>query len=373
MNDRDTTIALLGIGTALPPHRLVQEEVVQRLVEALTLADHAQSARWARRIFRQCGVETRYTCEANLLESASGSRYALGTPKELIPGTGERMALYKQHAVPLALEASRRALRDAGVEPAEVTHLMTVSCTGMFLPGLDVTVAKELDLSPVVKRMPHTFMGCAAGMSAIRHAREVVEANPDAKVLIACVELCTIHMQPSGDKEDLFGAAFFGDGASACVVGKTDFRRRGAFALGESRAVMLPDSMDEMVWDIGDNGFLLHLSPRIPELIGAYVPPEIETLLSGERASIWAIHPGGRGIIDALQSIYELTDAQTAASRTILRDYGNMSSATILFVLDEMRRELEGRAAQQREDGIALAFGPGLVAELIRIVWMPAL
>jgi predicted naringenin-chalcone synthase len=389
------TIAILGIGTAVPPYRIIQRDVAERMAAALH--EFPDSMRWARRIFKQCGVDTRYTCEPELLQPGDACRYMPGRSGVQAPGTAERMRMYKRESVPLAVEAARRALSDAEAEAADITHLITVSCTGQFLPGLDAVVAGQLGLSPEADRIPLQFVGCAAGLKAVGTASRLVSADRGAKVLVVCVELCTLHIQPSSEREALFGASFFGDGASACVVGTADRQRSGVFALGRDRSVLLPEGADAMVWEVGDYGFELYLSPDIPKLLGKHIPAEIHRLLEyGNRdhgdqvrgnlergqpqqpgikpghalPQLWAIHPGGRGIIDQLQALFGLTEEQTRFSRSVLRDYGNMSSATILFVLAEMRQALR-QSGSDAADGVAVAFGPGLTAEMLRIRYVP--
>ena len=362
-------LSVLGIGTAVPRYRLDQQEVLARLSEGMR--EEPGAARWARRVFAQCGVTTRYTCVPDLLEPADRCRYVSAAPRADTPATSERMAAYRRESVPLAAEASRKALADSRTRPGEITHLIAASCTGLFLPGLDAELAWQLDLPPAVRRIPLTFTGCAAGLMAIRLASEIARSDPDAKVLVSAIELCTLHIQPSYAKEDLYSAAFFGDGASACVVGTADTGRPRTFELREAGAVLLPGTADKMIWTLGDYGFNLFLSPQIPQLIAERVPSAFRTFW-GETAmpALWAIHPGGKGIVDALQSSFRLTDSQTEASRSVLRDCGNMSSATILFVLDELRRR-NGRSGEGPKDGIALAFGPGITAELLRFVYCP--
>jgi predicted naringenin-chalcone synthase len=371
MQDVSQQIAILGIGTAIPAYRLDQVDAAQRLAEAL--AGNPDSARWAKRIFRQCGVETRYTCEASLLASGSDIRYLPGESNELAPSTAERMRTYKRESVPLALKAAKRALSDGKTDAGEITHLITVSCTGQFLPGIDAVLIQELGLSTTVMRIPLNFLGCAAGLKAICFARQIIAAHPSAKILTVCVELCSLHIQPSGRREDLFAASFFGDGASACVVGSAEAKHEDIFELGKDHSVLLPDSADKMVWEVGNFGFNLFLSPEIPKLIGQFIPAEVERLLDGEKTALdlWAIHPGGRGIIDNLQQMFGLTDKQTRPSLSVLRNYGNISSATILFVLSEMKRELKDHGSGPVQ-GIAMAFGPGLTAEMLRICYQPA-
>lgn len=370
MEHRTPIISILGIGTAVPAYRMDQDDVSQRLSEALR--EHPHSARWAKRIFKQCGVDTRYTCEPNLLEPASGCRYFPRTSGEDVPTTAERMQTYKKESVPLGLEAARKALSDSGMAASDITHLITVSCTGQFLPGMDAALVQLLGLASTVNRIPLQFLGCAAGLKAVVLAKQIVSGIPSAKVLIVCVELCTLHFQPAGDRESLFGASFFGDGASACIVGCPGADHKGIFRLGREYSVLLPESAEEMVWEVGNYGFDLYLSPNIPRLIGRWIPAEVRRMLSGEnRPELWAVHPGGRGIIDSLQEVFGLTDEQVDPSRTVLRRYGNLSSATILLVLDEMRRRLQDRRSGPAS-GIAIAFGPGLTAEMAQITYWPS-
>jgi predicted naringenin-chalcone synthase len=363
-------IAILGIGTAVPEYKLDQADTSLRLGEALS--DDPDSARWAKRIFKQCGVESRYTCEPNLLDSASDCRYFPGPLVSYAPSTAERMDTYKRESVPLGLQAASTALTAGKTEPSEITHLITVSCTGQFLPGMDAALVRQLGLDATVNRISLNFLGCAAGLKAICLARQIVSGYPVAKVLVVCVELCTLHIQPSSKREDLFAASFFGDGASACVVGAAEERHTNLLQLGEDCSILLSDSADEMVWEVGNQGFELYLSPSIPKLLGRWVPVEIKRLLhDGIKPELWAIHPGGRGIIDTLQDIFELTDEQTRPSRTVLRQFGNLSSATILFVLNMIVRDLSSSDSGP-VSGISLAFGPGLTVEMIRISYLPS-
>jgi predicted naringenin-chalcone synthase len=362
-------IAILGIGTAVPDFRLDQADTSQRLADALS--NYPDSMRWAKRIFKQCGVETRYTCEPNLLEPASSCRYFPSRSSDA-PSTSERMQTYKRESIPLGLEAAKKALAEGQAAASDITHLITVSCTGQFLPGMDAALVQGLGLAADVNRIPLQFLGCAAGLKAISLASQIVSGKPLAKVLIVCVELCTLHIQPSSEKEALYGASFFGDGASACLIGCAGARHKSIFLLGEERSVLLPDCAEEMVWEVGNRGFDLYLSPSIPRLLGKLIPGEVEHFLNGDlQQELWAIHPGGRGIIDTLQDLFGLTGEQTKPSRDVLRQYGNMSSATLLFVLNEMKlRLIENRSEVKR--GLALAFGPGLTAEMIKLTYHPS-
>ncbi|MDR9855307.1 type III polyketide synthase [Paenibacillus sp. VCA1] len=359
--------AITGIGTSIPPYKLEQDKVFQKIEDSCKY--HSDLMRWARRIFRQNGVESRYTVEPDFLRPAGECRYLPDGPGVPVPTTAERMGSYERESVPLAVHAAREAMADARIHPENVTHLITVSCTGQFLPGLDSILLQELGLSMRVNRIPLQFQGCHAGLKAIQLARNIAESMEEHTVLVVCVELCTIHFQPPTSRDALFGASFFGDGASACVIQAASSRQENVFLLGQGHSVLVPDSREEMIWRVGDHGFDLYLSPAIPKLLKSFLREEIQFLLDDrELPFLWAVHPGGRGIVDAVQDIFALNDAQVSFSRNVLKHVGNLSSATILFVFKEMKNELVKQRKAQAE-GISLAFGPGLTAELLAFTY----
>lgn len=363
-------VAILGMGTALPVHSVAQSDIADLI--ASTLQDQPDLARFARRVFRSCGVETRYTCESNYLGSLEECRYLPSHDESNIPTTEERMDTYKREALPLGIEAAEKAMKDAGMSPDRITHLITVSCTGQYQPGMDVLLIRHLGLSPRVNRLPLIFQGCAAGLKAIQMARDVVRGAPASQVLIVCVELCTLHFQPVKEREALFAASFFGDGASSCVIGHPETNHQHYLELGSGYSVVLPDSTEDMTWEVGNTGFDLFLSPRIPKLLGNHLEEEMSVLLKGDKPpELWAIHPGGRGIVDSVQEVMGLTDEQTKFSRDILRMAGNLSSVTIMFVLSAMRKEMK-ELNKASTEGVAMAFGPGLTAELMRFTYVKA-
>ncbi len=361
--------AILGMGTALPVHAVAQTEIADLI--ASSLDDHSNLARFARRIFKSCGVETRYTVEPSYLGALEDCRYLPSHTQSEIPSTEERMQTYQREALPLALEAAKKAIRDSELSPKQITHVVTVSCTGQYLPGLDVGLIQQLGLSPRVNRMPLIFQGCHAGLKAIQMARDVLIGAPEAHVLVVCVELCTLHFQPIKKREALFAASFFGDGASACVIGAPEPHHQNYLELGKGDSLLLPDCSDDMTWEVGNHGFDLFLSPRIPKLLGLHLEEELQSLLEGTSPELWAIHPGGKGIVDSVQDVMNLSDEQTYYSREILRTVGNLSSNTILFVLDTMRTEM-ARKRHSVTEGVAMAFGPGLTAELMRFSYVPS-
>ncbi len=275
-----------------------------------------------------------------------------------MPATSARMRLYAEHAPALALAAIGK-LGDRGA----VTHIVVASCTGFVAPGLDQIICAELGLDASVERVLIGFMGCYAAVTALKTARHIVRSEPEARVLVVTLELSTLHLQPATQIEPLLAMLQFGDGAAAAIV---EAGGEG-LALEAPFASSLPDSAGLIEWSIGDTGFAMHLSGEVPGRIAtALGHPDTRRALTGgvDPAEIdgWAIHAGGKSILDAVEAGLALAPDSLADSRAVLIDNGNMSSATLMFVLARM---LERRPRR----GVALAFGPGLAAEGLRFGW----
>ena len=276
------------------------------------------------------------------------------------PTTAARMARYACDAVELAL----RAVADLDTDTDAITHLIVASCTGFSAPGLDLQLTERLGLRPDVERSIIGFMGCSAAVPALRAARNAVRADPQARVLVVNLELCTLHMQETADIELALSSLLFADGSTAALVTADPV----GLSLDDFRAAIIPDSADHITWHIGDHGFLMHLSGKVPSRILQALRQEAGRndeagLLHGRDArSIrhWAIHAGGRSVLDAVEEGLSLGHDALAHSRAVLREFGNMSSATVMFVL---RRML---SANEEGPGLAMAFGPGMVAETFR-------
>jgi predicted naringenin-chalcone synthase len=271
------------------------------------------------------------------------------------PGTAARMALYAEAAPELALSAIEALGRKVALDG--ITHLVSASCTGFVAPGIDQIIARRLGLAPEVERLLVGFMGCYAAVAALRSAYHIVRSDPMARVLVVCVELSTLHLQAATTLEPLLAMLQFGDGAAAALV---TGEPRGV-AIEAPFAAALPDSDELIRWDITDQGFAMHLSGAVPARIAAALgEPELVTRITDSRtADAWAVHAGGRSIIDAVEGALALPSDALADSRAVLDAFGNMSSATLMFVL---ARQLGRRV----EHGVALAFGPGLAAEGFR-------
>lgn len=339
---------------------------------AEALAATPSLSRWLKRLYELSGIEGRYSClpEAQTLDFAS--RFRPGRAAAETPSTSERMQIYQREAVALAEVAARKALgRLDENAAASITHLIAVSCTGFFAPGLDFVLAQALGLRSDVERTLVGFMGCAAAFNALRLAHHIVRGQPEARVLVVCVELCTLHIQPTDDRISLVVASLFADGAGACVVGAADDPQRDALRIGGFHTEIVPDSTHDMAWRIADQGFVMGLSPDVPRRIGEIAPDALAQLFApDERPAFWAIHPGGRAIVDRLVELFALTPRETRSSYAVLRQFGNMSSPTILFVLEHLWADLRVEAIGR--DGVAMAFGPGLVTEMARLQYVPA-
>jgi predicted naringenin-chalcone synthase len=273
------------------------------------------------------------------------------------------MERFEADAPDLAKEAALAALTDAGLGAGEVTHLVTVSCTGFFAPGLDTAFVDLLGLPATVERTHVGFMGCHGSLNGLRVASALGGTDPAARVLVSSVELCTLHMAYDWDPDTLVANSLFGDGSAAVVgLGGGPSSPNGAWHLAASGTCRLPDSSDAMSWRIGDHGFRMTLSASVPDIIESHLRGWMEEWLGEHGLALadvatWAVHPGGPRILNAVGAALDLPADQNAVARGVLSEFGNMSSATILFILDRLRRQDAPRPC------VALAFGPGLVAE----------
>lgn len=353
------TASIIALETIVPDTVLVQSDV--RDVFASQPAINKLAKRLVPATFDSADIETRHTAVRELSwdSAADDPRFFDPTTGELLsPGTRERNEVYTAEGGALFVEAARAVTE--GVDVSRITHVITVSCTGFFAPGPDYLIARELGLRAGVQRYHLGFMGCYASMPALRLAKQLVDADPGALVLVVSVELCTLHVRSSSDPDQIIAASIFSDGAAAALVSSEPVA--GGCSLDLFDSVVTPVGETDMAWTIGDEGFEMVLSSYVPKIIGEYIESALEPLFShgvgvGD-IEHWAIHPGGRSILDRVESALALSEAQLVPSRATLRDFGNMSSATVLFVL----KHILG-TAQPGERICAMAFGPGLTVE----------
>jgi predicted naringenin-chalcone synthase len=354
------SLLVAGLGTALPEHRTSQAEALALALELWPYSE--EQRRLLPTIYRRSGVAHRHTVLPDL-------RAALSPRDGATPGTAARMRDFVAHSPALAAAAARAALADADLPRDAISHLVTVSCTGAMAPGLDVLLIRALELPPGVLRTHVGFMGCHGALSGLRLASALAASQPDAAVLLCAVELCSLHFHAGTDPEKIVANALFGDGAAA-IVGRhvadgrepAGPRNDGRWRLLDSATVLLPDSEDAMTWTIGDEGFGMTLSARVPALIGEHLGPWLTRWLAGRGLTLadirsWAVHPGGPRVLDAVEEALALPAGATDVSRQVLAEHGNMSSPTVLFILERLARQGAPRPC------VSLAFGPGLVAE----------
>ncbi|AMM21828.1 naringenin-chalcone synthase [Frondihabitans sp. PAMC 28766] len=396
-------VVIRSIETALPPTVIAQQQFRD------LLASQPAYGRLGKRLvtaaFDASAIETRHVV---LEEFAVGATtpdpafFDATTGLVQDPGTKTRNDAYVAQSKPLLVDAARRALESApGLTAADVTHVVTVSCTGFFAPGPDYVLVRELGLAPSTQRFHLGFMGCYGAFPALRMADQFCRADPTAVVLVVSVELCSLHLHVDDDPDSIVAASVFADGAAAAIVTADDAERASAAAeaapaaatalgleptrslesacpvlrLDAFETIVVPEGEAEMAWTIGDRGFDMTLSSYVPRIVEQNVGSALAPLLDGAPAvevERWAIHPGGRSILDRVQTALGLSDEQLEASRGVLRDYGNMSSATVLFVLKRLLDEAAAVEGAAPEGVGAVAFGPGLTVESALMTLIPA-
>lgn len=309
-----------------------------------------------RRMADKAGIERRYSCITPAGDPTGPTVDAAGMFRRgAFPGTAQRMDIYEVCAADLAMRAIDRL--DIRSERAAITHLIVASCTGHSAPGLDLEIVHRAGLSGSVERTLIGFMGCYAAVSALKLAHHIVRSEPEARVLVVNCELTTLHLKETTDLEQLLTFCLWGDGCSAALVTAEETGIR----LDRFKALLARDARDLMTWKVRDDGFDMVLSGRVPAAIQAVLGGNVDTILHGntvDEIEHWAVHPGGRSVLDAVQRTLNLGPEALNASREVLRQNGNMSSATVMFVLARM---LENRKVGGK--GCAMAFGPGLTAE----------
>ena len=358
-------VYLHHIETLLPPTSYPQEEIAATLKRSVAKGDR-RTEKIIHHLYAQSAIERRSSVVTDFLPDAEpGIFYDRATDAFLCPSTGARNALYTEAARTMFPTIATRTLAASGFAPEQLTHLITVSCTGFFQPGPDFAILKALGLSAHVERYHLGFMGCYAAFPALRMAKAFCEANPEAVVLVVCLELCSLHVQWTASMDDLLAGSVFADGASATVVSAREPQSTtGALRLDAFSSAIAPAGDSDMAWTIGDVGFQMRLSSYVPEIIQSNVKDAIQPILekavrTQEQVTHWAVHPGGRAILDRVERGLDLPESALAASREVLRNCGNMSSATILFVL----KELLSHGVAPEDTLLAMAFGPGLTIE----------
>ena len=358
------TLELRGIGTARPEFSLTQAEALE-LHTTFCRIDETR-ARTLRALYRRSGVRSRGSVLVHTENGAIESRQTFYRPatdeQDRGPRTAERMAVYEELAPELAKAAAAKALEASGSAGSDITHLVTVSCTGFASPGVDAAIISALSLPQTTERTHVGFMGCHGALNGLRVAHALTRTNPGAVPLVCAVELCSLHFSYGWDPDMLVANALFADGAAAVVGGGAGEAGEEVWKVAATGSMLMPGSEDAMTWRIGDHGFRMTLSPRVPGLIEANLRGWLTSWLGDHGLALgdiesWAIHPGGPRIVTAVGKSLGLSREQTATSRDVLAECGNMSSPTVLFILERLQEQ------GARRPCVALGFGPGLVVE----------
>ncbi|MEM9282995.1 MAG: type III polyketide synthase [Verrucomicrobiota bacterium] len=351
---------------SLAPDSAYSQESIAGWMKSWTEGHRAK--RYIDTVYASSGIQKRHLVLDDMQESGvpSFSFYREnGSMRE--PTTRARNQLFIEKSKPIIEEVAKRALeRCEAIEKEQITHVITVSCTGFYNPGPDLVVVNALGLSERVERYHLGFMGCYASFPALRMADQFCQADPEATVLIVCVEFCSLHLQINDDLDSVLANSVFADGAAAVLInGRPPTPGRVALEMESFASGLAREGEEDMAWEIGDRGFNLMLSKYVSKIIGAGIGGIIDSVLSEVNLThtdikTWAVHPGGKAILDQVEEGLDLNTEQLSASREVLRDFGNMSCVTILFILKQLLYESE---YVENELIGAIAFGPGLTIE----------
>ncbi len=362
------SFCISGVGTAVPRELITQDDAARLAIELAGQGEaHAPAIQT---LYRKTGVRKRHS---TLITSSTNGQPATQSFFPIAsdlgdrgPTTGDRMRRYEQAALDLAAQAAHIALVESETAASEISHLVTVSCTGFSAPGVDIGLVERLGLNRGVSRTHVGFMGCHGALNGLRVASALSHSAPSSKVLLCCVELCSLHHQYAADPQQIVANALFSDGAAA-IVGTSSDSTKHPWQLVDQFSHVLPETGDLMAWRIGDNGFDMRLSPHVPGVIQQMLKPWLCAQLARRSLNVcdvrsWAIHPGGPRILTACAESLGLDYTCLEPSQQVLADYGNMSSPTVLFILNQLRTQANNLPC------VMLAFGPGLTIEAALIV-----
>jgi alpha-pyrone synthase len=354
---------ITAIGTANPPHRFSQSAIAEFMLKAMRL--DSGDERKLKTIFKATGIEYRHSVLQDYGRTDHFDFYPEST-KDIYPSTEKRLSVFRDSALSLSVNAVKNLAKDRPhVNMKEITHLIIVCCTGMYAPGLDIELIKELGMRTTVQRTAITFMGCYAAFNALKAADAFCKTGEDIKALIVCTELCSLHFQQEGTEDNLLANALFADGSAAVLVErKTNSDLK--LSIRDFHSDLAPEGSQDMAWSIGDFGFEMRLSAYVPDIIKKGIVKLAKDLLVKVNSRIdeidhFAIHPGGRKILEVIESQLGIERSKNAAAYHVLKNFGNMSSPTILFVLAEVIRNISDKNAGEKI--LSLAFGPGLTLE----------
>ncbi len=352
------------MGTAVPRYKIDQQDVLQFMIRAHGL--QGEEARRLQLLYRASGIQSRFSVVADYQKSSDFTFFPNNDALEPFPPTSKRQEKYRNEALLLSVQSTEKCLAGSNLAREDITHLVTVSCTGLYAPGLDIELVYKLGLNPSVKRTAINFMGCYAAFNALKVANAFCKEDHHAKVLVVCTELCSIHFQKEPTEDNLLANALFGDGSAAVLV-EGKHTANHALELSEFKCTLAPSGINEMAWEVGDTGFEMKLSAYVPNIIQTGIRQLLDSLDSDTNNGFdyYAIHPGGKKILQVVEERLDIPKEKNKFSRRILKNYGNMSSATILFVFQEIFKQLSKKDHHKKM--LSFAFGPGLTMESLII------
>lgn len=364
MSEEEVRPVITAIGNATPAYRQTQSSVFDLITMRFQLNRVEQ--RILKTVYREAGVEYRHSVLEDFVKTDEDLTFFPNNAVDPFPSTEKRMKIYKENALKLALAAIEDCfspLKDFNKEA--ITHLITVSCTGMSAPGLDIELVQHLGLLPSTQRTTINFMGCYGLFNGMKVANAICKGDKKAKVLLVSVEMCTIHFQKNFSLDNLISSTIFADGAGALLIEGRPSQNQ-YFSFSDFYCDIVPDSGGEMTWEIGDQGFDIRLSSYVPYLIEKGIAQFASKLLKRKSLTFdnihyFAIHPGAKKILEACEHSLNVTQEDNRFSYAVLRDYGNMSSATIAFVLKRIWESM--KKTDDRKNIFCCAFGPGLTLE----------
>ncbi len=355
---------ITSIGTANPPNKVSQSTIAEFMVRAMQL--DGPDARKLRALYRATGIESRYSVLEDYGKKDGFDFYSNSPDMEPFPSTKRRLELFREHSLKISLEAIQSCLaKRPEFDKKSLTHLVVVSCTGMYAPGLDIDLVKSLGLSSNIQRLCITFMGCYAAFNGLKLADTFCQTRTDAKVMVVCTELCSIHFQKENSEDNMLANALFADGSAALLMETAP--RQGLNLRPESfYCDLAPEGEPDMAWTVGDLGFEMKLSSYVPDVIRRGIKKLTSSLLERisqklSDVSYFAMHPGGKKILEVIEEELGLSREQNRHAYQVLKNYGNMSSPTVLFVINELCKNLNGVDGGKRI--LCFAFGPGLTLE----------
>lgn len=354
---------ITAIGTAVPANRFEQSDIC-RFMELIMAGGADDIRRKIKAVFRASGISHRHSVLDDYGKTEDFLFYP-NDPGESFPSTDKRMRKYREAALPLSVSAYNDMRNTSPIAPSSITHLIIVSCTGMYAPGLDFDLVNSLGLSRNVARTCIQFMGCYAAFNALRVADAICASKEGQAVLIVCTELCSLHFQHTPDEDNILANALFADG-SACVLVESGPSTEKSLEIRSFHSLISGGGSEHMAWNVGDEGFRMRLSSYIPDLIEG----EVLALTRGLLAQLGcgmndikhqAVHPGGVRILQAVEKSIGVSREKFEESYQVLRNYGNMSSATVLFVLKEILKRISVK--EHGDLALSMGFGPGLTLE----------